>query len=100
MKLWYNVALLLVVGAINMFGAGAGVLPWEVPLDRIGDSVTGPVAFILGIAGIAVSGGMLLFHGDLTEFGRKASLAGLAGGTLTLAPTFVTNVFGVTGALI
>jgi len=42
----------------------------------------------------------LLFHGDLGEFGKRGCLAGVACSTLVLASPFLTNVFGVTGALI
>lgn len=76
------------------------MLPWETPLNRITDSMTGPVAFGLGIVGIGISGGSLMFHGDLSEFAKKGCHAGLACSCLTLAPTFVQNVFGVTGGLI
>ena len=100
MKRWFNSVLALGLAAVNAQAAGTGVLPWERPLERITDSMTGPVAFGLGVAGVALSGGMLLFHGDLSEFGRRGCLAGLAAGTLTAAPTFVSGVFGVTGAVI
>jgi type IV secretion system protein VirB2 len=100
MRITIQMAIVMAIYAVGAFAAGTGLLPWEGPLSRITNSLTGPVAFGLGIAGIGAAGGTLLFHGDLGEFGKRGCQAGLACSTLVLAPGFVTNVFGVTGALL
>lgn len=52
--------------------APAGALPWEKPMTAIATSLTGPVAYAIGLIGIAIAGGAMLWGGELTEFGRRA----------------------------
>src|SRR4051812_47950191 len=100
MRITIQAAVMFTLYAIQAFAAGTGALPWEQPMTTITNSVTGPVAFGVGVVGLAVSGGMLLFHGDLNEFGRRGCLAGVACSVLTGSAPFLTNVFKVTGGLI
>jgi type IV secretion system protein VirB2 len=100
MRLIIQAGALLSLTAVHALAGGAGLLPWEQPLDRIADSMTGPVAYGLGVAGIFASGGSLLFHGDMGEFGRRGCQVGLAASVCCLAAPFMANVIGVTGALI
>ena len=39
--------------------AGGG-LPWEAPMTAIATSLTGPVAYAIGLIGIAIAGGTML----------------------------------------
>jgi type IV secretory pathway VirB2 component (pilin) len=100
MRITIQGIVLLAIYALQAYGAATGRLPWETPLATIRESMTGPVGFSLGVIGIGISGAALLKHGDLSEFGMRASLAGLAGSVLCLAPTIMTSVIGVTGGLI
>ena len=43
----------------------------------IATSLTGPVAYAVGLIGIAIAGGSMLWGGELTEFGRRACMIGL-----------------------
>lgn len=54
-----------------------GGLPWEAPMTAIATSLTGPVAYAIGLIGIAIAGGTMLWGGDLGEVGRKACMVGL-----------------------
>ena len=56
--------------------AAAGTLPWERPMTAIATSLTGPVAYAIGLIGIAIAGGAMLWGGELTEFGRRACMIG------------------------
>lgn len=47
-----------------------GSLPYEAWLDKLRNSVTGPVAFTLSIVGIVIAGGVLIFGGELNGFFR------------------------------
>lgn len=69
--------LALLVAAVMLAPASAwasagtgGSLPYESWLENLRNSVTGPVAFALSIVGIVVSGGTLIFGGDLNGFFR------------------------------
>src|SRR5262249_36589833 len=53
--------------ALRLHAAGAGTLPWERPMTLIATSLTGPVAYAIGLIGIAIAGGTMLWGGELTE---------------------------------
>ena len=55
--------------SLRMQAAAAGNLPWEKPMAAIATSLTGPVAYAIGLIGIAIAGGAMLWGGELTEFG-------------------------------
>ena len=62
-------ALLLPVAAHAATGGGG--LPWETPLQTLGNSISGPVAYGLSLIGLVVSGGALIFMGgELNHFAR------------------------------
>lgn len=56
-------------GAAGM-GGGAG-LPWEGPLDRLRQSISGPVAFVIALLGIIACGATLIWGGEISEFTRR-----------------------------
>ncbi|HEX4227723.1 MAG TPA: TrbC/VirB2 family protein [Bryobacteraceae bacterium] len=58
--------------AIKLHATATGNLPWERPMTAIATSLTGPVAYAVGLIGIAIAGGTMLWGGELTEFGRRA----------------------------
>jgi type IV secretion system protein VirB2 len=62
---------------LRLQAAAAGGLPWEKPMTAIATSLTGPVAYAIGLIGIAIAGGAMLWGGELTEFGRRACMIGL-----------------------
>ena len=55
--------------AMTASAAASGTLPWEKPMTAIATSLTGPVAYAIGLIGIAIAGGAMLWGGELTEFG-------------------------------
>ena len=79
--------------------AGAG-LPWEAPMTAIATSLTGPVAYAIGLIGIAIAGGTMLWGGDLGEVGRKACMVGLVVAVLVFAAPMLSSAFGVAAALV
>ena len=60
--------------SLRMQAAAASGLPWEKPMTAIATSLTGPVAYAIGLIGIAIAGGAMLWGGELTEFGRRACM--------------------------
>ena len=88
-----------IIGAETALAAGTG-LPWEGALETIQQSLTGPVALVVGILGIVVCGGMLVFGGDLQEFVRRILYLVLAVSLLMSATAVMTTLFGAGGAVI
>ena len=88
------------VTAANASGGGGGGLPWEAPLKKIADSLTGPVALAISLIAFVVAGGTLVFGGELSEFARRAVMVVLAVAFLVLGGQFMSTLFGVSGALI
>ena len=94
---------LLVMGfafAATASASTSGTLPWEKPMTAIATSLTGPVAYAIGLIGIAIAGGAMLWGGELTEFGRRACMIGLVVSVLVFAAPMLSSAFGVSAALI
>ena len=65
------VALALLAPVAAHAATGGGGLPWETPLQTLGNSISGPVAYGLSLIGLVVSGGVLIFMGaELNHFAR------------------------------
>ncbi len=79
---------------------GAQGLAWEGPMQRVRDSLSGPVAYAIVVVGLVVGFGVVLFGGELNEMARKILYVVAAGAVCVGAPGVVTNLFGVNGALI
>jgi type IV secretion system protein TrbC len=86
--------------AVNAHAAAAGTLPWERPMTAIATSLTGPVAYAIGLIGIAIAGGAMLWGGELTEFGRRACMIGLVVSVLVFAAPMLSSAFGVSAAVV
>ncbi len=86
--------------AVRLHAATSGTLPWERPMQLIATSLTGPVAYAIGLIGIAIAGGAMLWGGELTEFGRRACMIGLVVSVLVFAAPMLASAFGVTAAVI
>ena len=84
----------------SSWAAAAGTLPWEAPMTAIATSLTGPVAYAVGLIGIAIAGGSMLWGGELTEFGRRACMMGLVISVLVFAAPLLSSAFGVSAAVI
>jgi type IV secretion system protein TrbC len=92
--------LLLTASLGHVYAAGVGVMPWERPLSLIATSLTGPTAYAIGLIGIAVAGGTMLWGGELSEFGRRACLLGLVVSVLVFAAPILSTAFGVSAAVV
>lgn len=79
--------------------SSGGSLPWEGPLEKIQESITGPVAGYIALAAVAIAGGMLIFGGELNDFARRLVYVVLVAGIL-LGATTIVGLFGSTGASI
>jgi len=98
---WLQMALLFATAQATWAGAAAGGgLPWETPLNRVAQSMTGPVALSISLIALMVAGGTLVFGGELSEFARRSCVAVLAIAFLVLGAGFMTTLFGVGGAVV
>jgi type IV secretion system protein TrbC len=86
--------------ATQTSAAPTGTLPWERPMTAIATSLTGPVAYAIGLIGIAIAGGAMLWGGELTEFGRRACMIGLVVSVLVFAAPMLASAFGVAAAVV
>lgn len=91
---------LAIVFSAHAHASAAGTLPWEAPMAAIATSLTGPVAYAVGLIGIAIAGGSMLWGGELTEFGRRACMIGLVVSVLVFAAPMLSSAFGVTAAVV
>lgn len=87
------VVLLAPQSAWAAVGTG-GALPYESWLESLRNSVTGPVAFALSVVGIVVSGGVLVFGGDLNGFFRTMMFLVLVMAFLIGAQNIMGTFFG------
>lgn len=89
----FTCLLLLPQHAIASEGTG-GSLPYESWLVNLRNSVTGPVAFTLAMLGVVVSGGVLIFGGDLNGFFRTTTFIVLVMALLVGAQNMMSTFFG------
>ena len=54
----------------------------------------------IGLIGIAIAGGAMLWGGELTEFGRRACMIGLVVSVLVFAAPMLASAFGVNAAVV
>ena len=78
-----NLLILFAVSATAAFAATG--LPWEAPMTTLRTSLTGPVAFAIALIAIMVTGGMLIFGGEINEFAKRGSYVVLVLGLLVTA---------------
>lgn len=91
---------LAVAFSLRAQAAATSGLPWERPMTTIATSLTGPVAYAIGLIGIAIAGGAMLWGGELTEFGRRACMIGLVVSVLVFAAPLLSSAFGVSAAVV
>lgn len=79
--------------------AAGGITEWETPLTKVVTSITGPVAFGISAIGVVASGGMLIWGGEINEFGRRIIMMVLVIAIIVAAINLLQTLFGV-GALV
>jgi type IV secretion system protein VirB2 len=78
--------------------AGGG-LDWETPLQKFSDSIKGPVAFVIALMGIVVTGASLIWGGEINEFVRRLVMMIMVISLIVFAASLLSNLFGV-GAVV
>ncbi len=95
----FAAATAFVIFAGPTFASSSGSLPWESPLQKIQESINGPVAGSIALIATAIAGGMLIFGGELNDFARRMAYIMLVLGVLLGASTVVA-LFSASGASI
>src|SRR5258708_130424 len=90
--------ILLPDQALASTTGGAG-LPWETPLQKVRDSITGPVAYAMSLLGIVVTGAVLVFGGEINEFVRRVIMLILVVSLMVFATDLMSTLFNA-GAVV
>jgi type IV secretion system protein VirB2 len=72
----------------------------ETPLQSLQKSLSGPIALSIGIIAVVITGAMLIFGGEISDFGKRMAYVVLVLGILLSANTIITSLFTNTSALI
>ncbi|WP_318452292.1 TrbC/VirB2 family protein [Photobacterium leiognathi] len=76
-------------------------MPWESPLEKIVDSITGPVAFGISVLGVVAAGISLIFNNnDMSGFVKLLAGLALVISLIVFATNLLSNVFGVSSTLV
>jgi type IV secretion system protein VirB2 len=86
-------ALLMPDTSIASEGSGGG-LPYESWLITLSDSLTGPVAYAIGLIGILGAGAMLIWGGEISGFMKTIIYVVLVMALLVGANSIMSNLFG------
>ncbi len=89
---------LLLSSSIEVSAGGTG-LPWDDPIQKIANGLSGPVAFLFALGGMVVLGVRWIFGGEMGAMTRSllTAVAGIA--LLVFAADFLAGLFGVTAAI-
>jgi type IV secretory pathway VirB2 component (pilin) len=80
--------------------AGGPALPWEAPLTRLQQSLSGPVAGAIAIIALVAIGVTLVFGGEWNEFARRAVYAVCAIAFIISAAALLGGLFAVGAAVV
>jgi len=85
--------------AADTTGGGGAGLPWEGPLDKLKQSISGPVAFVIALLGIIACGATLIWGGEVSEFTRRIIYVVLVVCLIVFANTLLTGAL-FSGAMV
>lgn len=80
--------------------ATGGLSQLEGPITTISKSLTGPVALAVGLIGMMIAGGMLVFGGELGDWGKRMTYLGLVLALLLTANQFIPQLFPNASAVV
>jgi type IV secretion system protein VirB2 len=93
---YFNVTLFLSLCLFSGVAFADDSLPWEGPLQKILESLTGPVAKILGVIAIVIAGFGIAF-GEAGSGVRRLFQVIFGLSIVFSAATLVASLFGVSG---
>jgi len=80
--------------------AGGQALPWEAPLTRLQQSLSGPVAGAIAVIALVAIGVTLVFGGEWNEFARRSVYAVCAIAFIVSAAALLGGLFAVGAAVV
>lgn len=95
----FAVFISLLVPALARASSSSG-MPWEDPLLKVVDSITGPVAFGISVLGVVAAGIALVFGGQLDGFIQKLAILALVIALIVFAVNVLSAVFGISSTVI
>ena len=88
-----SVLLVLLLPSLAHASSTTTGLQWETPLQKIRDSVTGPVAYGISLLGIVVTGAVLVFGGEINEFVRRIIMLVMVVSLMVFAADILNTLF-------
>jgi len=82
----------------NASSSGGG-LPWDQPLTTLANDLTGPVALSISVIAFAVTGFMMIWGGEMTDFMKTMVRIIFAISVVTGGTGLYTKFFGGSGAV-
>jgi len=98
--LWGLLAASLLILVEPAWASQTAGMPWETPLEKIRNSLTGPVAMVISILGVATAGVSLIYGSEFSDFTRRLIMLVLVIGLLVSASSILSLLFGVSGAVV
>ena len=75
-------------------------LPWNTALDKLINAFSGRTALLVSMVGIFFAGGMLIFGGDLGNFGKMVMMVVLVGSMMGALSSIASKFITAEGALL
>ena len=75
-------------------------LPWNSALEKLINAFSGKTALLISMVGILFAGGMLIFGGDLGNFGKMVMMVVLVGSMMGALSSIASKFITVEGALV
>ncbi len=94
------VLLGLSVAMAQAASTSEGALPWDTPIDRVAQGISGPVAFLFALGALIVCGVRWIFGGEMGAMTRALLTTVIGLCLLVMAARFLEVLFGITGALV
>jgi type IV secretory pathway VirB2 component (pilin) len=94
-----TIALILLSVPASAAGGGQA-LPWEAPLTRLQQSLSGPVAGAIAVIALVAIGVTLVFGGEWNEFARRSVYAVCAIAFIISASALLGGLFAVGAAVV
>ena len=97
--LLFAAALALMPEMVLAADSGGQGLPWEGPLQKVRDSITGPVAYSISLLGLVAAGAALVFGGEINEFVRRIIMLVLVISLIVFAGNILQDLFSKSAVL-
>lgn len=75
-------------------------LPWNSALEKLINAFSGKTALLVSMVGIFFAGGMLIFGGDLGNFGKMVMMVVLVGSMMGALSSLASKFITVEGCLV